>query len=182
MPDFAQFFEQALAEYGIDATVRKGEDSMNDTFYIQKDIGGETFSYVTSINTTINTTPEQLRKQIAREARYVSDEIENKLVTRFDWGERHILVSPYEDGWAECEHCGTRVSIPEAGMQIMKQDAELSIPQPRPIDAQRALNNLDDGSRMLLKMYLIGRLRASCDERCPNNKFNDDRSHLLPPM
>jgi hypothetical protein len=180
MPDFAQFFEQALAEQGIDAQVVQDDDPTVDQFYIAKPIGDEKLTYTTTVNTRINTTEDEIRKEIVREARTVAQQFEEYLTDTFEWGKgRRVTVSAFEDGWAECGRCGNKIDIPDAANPVQfVEDAELSTPQPFPRDRESVLNNMDDGSRLLLKMYLIGRLRERCGYDCPNQKFNDrDKSH-----
>lgn len=179
MPDFASFFEQALAEHDIDAKVVEDDDPINDHFHVMKPIGDERLTYTTSINTRINTTPDEVRKQIVAEAREVARQFEEYLTDTFEWGEgRRVTVSAHEGGWAKCERCGNKVDVPQFPGMVFTEDAELSTPQPFPRDRESVLQNLDDQSRLLLKMYLIGRLRQTCGYDCPNNMCNNrDKSH-----
>ena len=174
MPDFAKFFEQALLEHGVEARVVKDDDPTSDQFTVMKPVGDETLSYRTSINTRINTTDEQIKKEIVHHARNVAGEFEEYLTDTFEWGDgRRATVSVHEGGWAKCEHCGNEVEIPQVPQMLFSEDAELSTPQPLPCDRESILNNLDDGSLLLLKMYLIGRLRERCAWDCQNQKHND---------
>lgn len=173
MPDFAQFFEQALAEHGLDAKVVHDEDPTKDSFHVMKPLGDEKLTYSTAINMRINTNEDEIRKQIVAEAREVAHQFEEYLTDTFEWDNRRVTVSAYEDGWAKCERCGTEVEMPDRQMPVFTEDAELSTPQPFPRDRESAIKNLDDGSRLLLKMYLVGRLRERCDPACPNSRYND---------
>lgn len=175
MPDFAQFFEQALAEHGVDAKVLHREKPSDDTFTIVKKIGNEKLSYRTTINTRINVTEDEIKKEIASSARKVADKIEKHLTEKFVWNGNAVIVSTYEDGWAECQQCRERVELPNRAMGAIsfERDAELSTPQPLPKDRESRLNDMDDQSRLLLKIYLIGRLRRSCGHDCSTNWLNN---------
>jgi len=180
MPDFAQFFEQALAEHDIDAQVVEDDDPMKDYFHIMKVIGDKKLTYTTTINTHINSTDETVKKQIVKEAREVARQFEEYLTDTFEWGKgRRVQLSVYSEPWAECQRCGNKIQIPDKQHPIhFVEDAELSTPQPAPQSRESILSSMDGRARLLLKMYLIGRLRERCGYDCPNNKCNNrDKCH-----
>lgn len=179
MRDAVEFFEQALAEEGIDATVAREDDVTRqaDTFYVMKSLGDEELTYQTSIafgaqhRGDPNRT-ERLKKRLVQEAKRVAQEFEEYLTDTFEWDNRRVRVSPYEGGWAKCCACGTHVELPQIET-IFTQDAELTTPQPHPRDTEQTISNLCKEKRLLLKMYLAGRLRERCDMHCANSKYND---------
>jgi hypothetical protein len=166
MCEAARLFKQALAERGLDASVAHESDEHTETFYIRKELqSGDTIGYTTTINTQKVETPAE--KQIALSARRIAKKYEEKLKERFDWQGRCVEVSVYDGPEAFCQSCGASVSLaPSSAM--FRSSAELSAPQPIPVE--NALGSLDDYAFVLLKMYLLGKLRDECDQYCSNSK------------
>ena len=106
---------------------------------------------------------------MALEAREAAQQFNDWLTESFQWNGRRIELRPYDEPEAHCCNCSTTVELPERSA-IFAQSAELSAPQPMPVEEQTVLESLDDHSRVLLKMYLMGKLREECDSYCPNSK------------
>ena len=172
MCEAVNFFRQALAEQGLDANVTHESDEYTDTFYVSKDVAGEIMTFTTAIdNNYIGSYSEE--KRIAIAARGVAEKFEDELTETFDWNGRHIRLQPYDEPEATCGSCGTTVELPPRTMMFAKS-AELSAPQPMPVEDKTVLDSLDDHSRVLLKMYLIGKLREECEHYCPNSKYSTE--------
>jgi hypothetical protein len=172
MCEAVDFFRQALAEQGLEANVAHESDDVFDKFYVSKEIAGETITYSTNVSHSIqNADNNSAEKQIAMAARNVAQQFENHLTETFKWNKRCVDVLPYDEPEARCRNCGASVELPPRG-SIFAQSAELSAPQPMPVEEQTVLESLDDHSRVLLKMYLMGKLREECDSYCPNSKYH----------
>lgn len=175
--DVLSFFEQCLQEEGItDATVSHSTKTFSEVFYIRKEIGEEQLLYKTTFDLSHRKNRDEIieitRKKIAREAKEVAKEFREKLVDVFEWSNRCVHVSIYNGGWAQCQSCKTRVDFNRRPSAVFSADAELSTPQPHPLDAERDLEQLSGHRENLIKLYLIGQLREQCDRNCPNNKYN----------
>lgn len=169
MPDLEEFFEQAIAEHGLDAQVFRDEKWDNrDKFYISKQVGENKLSYYVEINTHINTTTDQIKKEIVLKSRDIAKEFEKKLTEQYINNTGSVTVSKYDGGWARCDRCKTTVEFPNM-YPSFGLDAELSTPQPFPQDVESRLNKLDGHPLVLMKLYLMGKLRRNCDHDCPNH-------------
>jgi hypothetical protein len=176
MCEAVDFFGQALSEQGLDAKVAHESDEFNDTFYVSKNVNGETMTFTTSIdNNYLGKYTEE--KRIAIAARGVVDKFEEKLTESFEWQGRRIEVMPYDEPEGRCANCGTVVELPSEPT-LFPDSAELSAPQPTPVEEQTVLDSLNDHSRVVLKMYLIGKLREKCEQYCPNSKYNSTESFI----
>lgn len=170
MCESVDFFRQALEENGLDANVAHESDSIADTFYVSKNVAGETITFTTAIdNNPINGYSEE--KRIAIAARNVADRFEKKLTEIFEWDGRRIRVQLYDEPEATCDYCKTSVGISPLN-RLLSNSAELSVPQPIEIEEESVTTLLDDYSRLLLKMYLIGKLQEKCEPRCPNSRLS----------
>jgi hypothetical protein len=167
MCEAVSFFEQALAEEGITGDVTHESDDCTDTFYTTKDIGTDTLTVTTNIDNSY-TWDMPKEKRIAMAARNVSDKFQEFLTERFEWGGRCVEVLPYDEPEARCAVCGARVELPPRS-KLFAQSAELSAPHPTPVEEQTVLDSLDDHSRVLLKMFLLGKLREACKPYCDNS-------------
>lgn len=179
MRDPVNFFEETLAEEGIDATVTHTTDPSGvDTFYVTKQLGDEKISHKIAISEQMqqHLDADQIhtarKKQLVQQAKHVAQAIEDHLTERFNLLGRDVTVSPYEGGWAKCERCGCEVETPIVD-PIFMEDAELTTPHPYPRDREKTISHMDGTTRLALKAYLIGRLREHCDYDCPNSKYNE---------
>jgi hypothetical protein len=174
----AQFLENSLEENGlmVDSVTHERNDVRQcDTFTVAKEFGGERHYY------NLDITDEALvqnseEKTYALHAQEIADAFREKMVERIQFGRRSIDLCPYEGGWAECNRCGSRVDlidevIPKARFE---QDAELSVPTPRPRDPEKFTEQLSEENEARLKVYLLGLLRKECDRRCPNSRYHDE--------
>lgn len=170
MCEAVEFFRQSLDEQGLDAEITHESNGLTDTFHVSKEIAGEQVTY----STTVSTTPhDSTEKSMALSARNIADKFHEYMTDTFVWDGRRVEVSPYNEPEARCSVCGATVELPPKS-SIFTRSAELSSPQPTPIDEQTVLESLDDYSRVLLKVYLIGRLRDTCDVSCPNSNKPKD--------
>jgi hypothetical protein len=163
-------FRQALAEKGLDGDVAHESNETGDTFYVSKTVAGETLTFTTSIDNYLGEHP--IEKQIAMAANRVVNRFEELLTERLEWDGGAITVRPYDDPQATCRICGTTVELPEQ-VPIFSESAELSSPQPMPVQQKSVLGSLDNHSRVVLKMYLIGKLRRKCESDCRHTESKD---------
>lgn len=171
MRDAQTFFEQALAEHGVNYTevsVNESPDGLVLSFAIYTTIGGEKRKFATQV-TRETLEREGKQKAIALEAQKIARETRNLTEEQYSWADRHIKVHPY-DGTAYCFRCSTEVKVPRGRPQFVAE-AELSYPRPMPLNREKALEEMSGASQAILKAYLVGRLRERCEDGCPNNKF-----------
>lgn len=179
MCEAVDFFRQALAEQGLEAKIMHESDDYSHTFHVSKQIAGEDFTYTTNVsNRELYDGDYSTEKRMAIAARAAAQEFHDKLTESFEWNGRRIIVRPYDEPEASCADCGATVELPSHN-RMFAHSAELSAPQPCPVEEQTVLESLDDHSRVLLKMYLMGKLRERCESYCPNSKYNDERLALL---
>lgn len=172
MRDPAQFLEKSLSEHGMSVdTISHESDVHRDIFYISKTIAGEKYSMQFGITEEAQHV-ESLEKQIAMNAQRVANEFKGEMVDTVKIGYRCIRLCPYDNGWAECLECGTRVEFPENRSGPFAMDAELSTPQPYPLSREQSIESLSPKQRVSLKMYLAGRLRDRCDHDCQNSRLD----------
>lgn len=175
MRNEAQFLEESLKENGVtvDNIIKERDDSTYvDRFTVIKEVGDEQYTYQTGITDEARVANDP-KKLLAMHADSISKEFQNLIVETFNFDGRHIEVSPYDEPWAECAICGNRVELSEQTMTPFITDAELTTPQPVPQDLQSMVNELSEQKRILLELYLLGELRTSCDDSCPNARFSD---------
>lgn len=178
MCEAVNFFRQALAEQGLDVDVTHESDGSTDTFYVSKNIAGETITYTTSVSETIQAySNDDREKQLAIAARSAEQYFDEYLTERLNWNGRHITLRPYDEPEASCGNCGATVKLPSRN-RMFAHTAELSAPQPHPVEDETVLESLDDHSRVVLKMYLIGKLREECESYCPNSKASRTESFI----
>lgn len=165
MCEAAQFFEDALQEYGVEnAIVHQTDEVFGDTFYITKNIGEENLCYQTTI--TNHHSDDELRQQIAYEAQHIAQEFNEHMMDEIQWGDCRppIRVSPYDGGWAECTRCGNKVDAPLFDSHVhFQRDAELTNPHPHPVES------IGEDMHAALKMYLLGLVKEECETACPNS-------------
>jgi len=173
MSDLTSFFENALAERGVDARVTDNDSSADKARYLVNPIDDRPLVHHISIDTR-GATRDEIKKEIAHRALHVAQNFKGRFANTFRWGDRKsVTTSPYDGGWAECNRCETRVEIPSGvDSAAFIEDAELSTPQPSPRDHESALSSIDDFHHSVVKMYLVGRLRERCDTDCPNSEQN----------
>lgn len=172
MCEAVDFFRQALAEQGLEADVAHESDEHTETFYVSKNIAGENITYSTNVSHRERYDGDySTEKRMALAARNVARKFEDWLTESFQWNGRRVELRPYDEPEARCANCDTTVELPERSA-IFAQSAELSAPQPKPVEETTVLESLDDHSRVLLKMYLMGKLREECDHYCPNSKYH----------
>jgi hypothetical protein len=173
MCEAVDFFRQALAEEGLDGEVKHVSDEWNDKFCVTKQLGDDTITVTVDVDATSVAENYPRKKRIAIAARRVADEFEEYVTERFKWRGRSIEVRPYGEPEASCSTCGASVELPATSSHFTNS-AEMSSPHPTPLNFERSLESMDDNSRVLLKMYLAGKLRVTCDYSCPNSKYYDD--------
>ena len=172
MNEVKDFFEEALKEAGVkNASVfHESNSGLVDTLYVTKEVRGEDLSYKVAVPTEMGM--NRIKKELALHADKIKKEFDEHLVTQFNWDNRYINVSQYNGGWAECQHCGTRVDAPRTEY-LVSSGEELSDPFPVSRDITYGVKNMNDLQENALKLYLIGRLREKCKPGCPNSKYND---------
>lgn len=173
MCEIENFFEQALAEVGVDATVfrQNDHDSFSESFFVTKRLGDESLSYKVDIDKTgldLHGERDVLRSIIAQRAREVKKAFDEELSEKILVNECSIIISPYNGGWAECRRCGERIEgeLRRSGSIHM---AEQSFPQPDYSFDRKPLENPAKSTRLLLRLYLVGKLRRACPPNCPNS-------------
>jgi len=171
MCEAVDFFRQALAEQGLEANVAHESDEHTETFYVSKNVAGENLTITTNVSHREQHDGDySTEKRMALAARTVADKFQEQLTETFEWNGRCVDIRPYDEPEASCRNCGATVALPPRGA-IFAKSAELSAPQPMPVEDETVLESLDDHSRVLLKMYLMGKLREQCEEYCPNSKY-----------
>jgi len=173
MRDPAQFLEKSLSEHGmtVDSVSHERQNTNHaETFYVHKTIGGERYSQMFSI-TDEAIFQESFEKQLAMHAQQIARAFEDEMVEDISFGHRRLRVCPYDEAWAQCCHCGSRVEIERRMAPMMfSQDAELSTPQPSPRSFESLVEHLSTEQRVTLKLYLLGKLRTECDHNCENSR------------
>jgi len=167
MCEAVDFFRQALAEQGLDADITYESDDHSHTFYARKNMAGDTITVTTDVP-AVNTYGDLREKEIAMAARAVSEKMDEFLTEKIQCGDRSVTVRPYDEPQATCDVCGASATLPPS-KQSLSMSAELSAPHPMPVDDESVLDSLDSHSRVLVKMYLLGRLREVCESSCPNS-------------
>ncbi len=161
-----ELFKDSLKEQGIsDFSVSvHSSASMCDTITVRKQIGKETYNFSTTVSYH-RIQQNEKQKVIAMQAREVADKINEEMHDVFSIGITRIRVNPYNEPSATCLHCGTEVGLPrdfESSNQLFTDNAELSIPKPIPRNRQETINSFDGFERLVLKLYLIGKVEREC--------------------
>jgi hypothetical protein len=165
MCETAQFFEDALAENGLDnATVAVNtDDAFNKTVHVRKDIGGEPYAISTTISAH-RLSEDRKEKTLALEAREVFEKFRDEMTELFERDGHYIRVNPYDEPEATCKECGETARLPEKiSVPAFQESAELSTPVPMPRNRQETINSFDEYERTLVKLYLVGKLNRDCD-------------------
>lgn len=168
-PKVVEIVEDSLEEYGItDVDVLHTTDGFSERLTLSKEIGENTFNHNISFN-RINPN-NKIHKELALEAKKAADNIEKNLSDYYEWDGHCSKVSVYDGGWAECRVCGEKVETPPQKVsRAFKVDAELSTPNPLPKEPNNYVNGMSANQEVLLRMYLLGRLRDHCSTDCPNS-------------
>lgn len=165
MCEAVDFFKKSLAEQGLDAEVSHESDDYSHTFYVTKHTASKNITMETDIPTPHRYGGTQsLEKRVAMAARGVSKGIEKSLTETFEWNGRQVVLRPYDGAQATCGDCGASVGLPSS-LTNLTHSAELSAPQPHPIEEGEVLASLDDYPHVLVKMYLLGKLQKTCTNR-----------------
>lgn len=108
-----------------------------------------------------------IQKNITLNAESAAVQFNKELRTTFDCNNVKADVSMYDGGWAKCKYCGTEVELPPPKVdKLFSQDAELSTPHPMPKEPDNYVSDMDGHQEVLLKLYLIGRMKQKCDRMC----------------
>lgn len=177
MSEAVKLFRQALSEEGLNADVSHESDNadMTETIYVSKTIGGEEYVYKTTITHKEIVNAGDTQKLMAMRARNVYQQFREHIEETLHWENRRLHFSPHDEPYATCAHCGTEVFLSESRASPMfAKEAELSTPQPVPRSREEMVNDLDDNERVLLTMYLLGKLRHKCEPDCPNSTRFDE--------
>lgn len=173
MCEAVNLFRQALAEQGLDANVTHETDDHSHKFYVSKNMAGDTVTVTTNVSTKHLGDTCSTEKRMAMAARAVSNRLDEFFTESITWDDRRVTLRPYNEPEATCETCGATVELPSRN-RIFARNAELSAPQPTPVENKTVLESLNDHSRVLLKMYLIGKLREACEQYCPNSNTSTE--------
>lgn len=142
---------------------------MEDEFTIIKKIGDKKLGYTISFAPSSHIHDDVAEKNLQLNAERAAKEFKKKLTDTFKSGGLKADVSMYDGGWAKCKYCGTEVDLPPPKVdRLFTQDAELSTPHPMPKKPDNYVSDMDGHQEVLLKMYLIGRLKEQCDLHCQN--------------
>lgn len=159
-------FSKALEEQGLDAKVTKESSENTHTFYATKEIGNSTITLTTSIDVNYTGTYSD-EKRIAIAARGVADKFKVKLTEKISCNGRNFQVKLFNDAEARCLNCGSSTKI-SSYSSMFEQSAEISLPQPKPVEQKTVIESLNSHSRVLLKLYLLGKLSTECE--CSNDR------------
>lgn len=174
--EMAEFFIDCLKDHGIesvDVSHEVNHQHQTGEFYIRKQLDEtDQLVYKTAIDLTAIGNPAEIYKRIVTESNRIAEKFREQLITTFEWDNRRIEVSPYDGGWARCPHCETRANAPKTEY-IVAESCEFSDPTPVQRDMTREYDNMSDYEQLLFKLYLIGRLRDTCDPDCPNSRYSD---------
>lgn len=180
-----RFLRQSIAENGVDVdTVSVEDDKMTHTTKVctAKEIGGEKYHHQLSLTEESITNYSSLEQLLALHAEEIARSFKETMVDILSVGERRIRVCPYDGGWVKCERCGayTELTAPRSFVE----HAELGVPSPIPRDPEEFTSELGDWERLVLKMYLLGKLRTKCDKTCPNCRATNvtERFKYLEPV
>lgn len=173
MQELAQFFEEAIAEAGMDVTVneRMVGSAKQSEFVVSKRIGDRKLSYKVAVANPSDNNIQSIQKNLAQRAESVVNIFKEEITTRYSIGRREISVTPYDGGWAECKICGESVEAPRASYMVSGK--ELSTPKPIMREMSHAVSEMSDTQLIAFKLYLVGLLQRSCDHTCPNSKYTD---------
>lgn len=171
-PNPVEIFEDCLAEHGFtDVDVLHTTDEFSDTLTVRKQAGGQVLSYRISLDMTQPSTGSH--KQIALRAKEAANALKEKLIDSYEWDGRCSQISVYEGGWAECRLCGEEVEVPPQRVApAFTADAEFTTPHPLPKEPDNYVSDMSGHQEVLLRMYLLGRLRDHCSPQCPNSKYH----------
>jgi len=137
--------------------------------YVKKTINGEKFRAGFTLTDEILTVSQDLRKVVSHNADKIVKEIYNEVSEIYEWKNQtygdnvQISVRTCDELSARCEYCNKKIEIsPERVSPLFKKNAELSTPNPVPVEVNSLTENLSNRQEVLLRMYLIGRARDSC--------------------
>lgn len=169
-----EIFKECLAERGVtDVNVLHTNDEFSETLTVRKQTGDLVLDYRVSLDMTPPST--ESHKEIALRAEEAARAINKKMVNSYEWDERCSQLSVYEGGWAECRLCGEEVETPPQRVApAFTADAELTTPQPLPKEPDNYVSGMSGHQEVLLRMYLLGRLREHCPPECSNSKYNQN--------
>lgn len=171
MCEAVDFFKQSLAEEGLDAEITSESTESTTTLYVSKNtLGGErhtiSHQFVTSFASV--SPPPTIEKRMAMQAREVAQQFDEWITETIFFDGRKITLKLYETPEATCELCNTTVGLSPRSMQ-KSHTGEMSVPQPMPLEEESIPASFDAHSQVMVKLYLIGKLRESCQSDCPNS-------------
>jgi len=174
MCEAVDLFRQSLAEEGLDAEITAESTESTTTIHVSKRaLGGDryTISQEFSISFRVESSSRNnptIEKRMALTARRVAHQFDDWITETIFFDGRKITLKLYETPEATCELCNTTVGLCPQSMQ-KSNTGEMSVPQPVPLDSETVPSSFDSHSQVLIKLYLIGKLRESCKHDCPNS-------------
>jgi len=154
-------FSKALEEQGLDAKITHESLENSHEFHATKSVGNNTITITTSIDANYIGS-YSTKKRIAIAARGVADAFEEKLTDKFPYNGKTFQVTLFDEPEVRCLSCDSTTTIPQHH-KMFQQNAEISLPQPRPVEKKTVIGSLDSHSRISLKLYLLGKLSDECD-------------------
>lgn len=117
------------------------------------------------------------QKKLTLNAEQAAVQFNKKMRTTFSWKNSKADISMYDGGWAKCKHCGTEVELPPPKVdKLFTQDAELSTPHPMPKEPDNYVSDMKGHQEVLLKLYLIGRMKEQCDMMCQERYADEPKA------
>jgi len=173
MCEAVDLFRQSLAEEGLDAKVTAESTESTTTIHVSKcALGGDRYTISQKFSTSfrVESSPHDptIEKRMALAARNVSHQFDDWITETISFDSRTITLKLYETPEATCELCNTTVGLPTKSMQ-KSNTGEMSVPQTIPLDSEKVSSSLSPHSQVLIKLYLIAKLRKSCKHDCPNS-------------
>jgi hypothetical protein len=182
MDSAVDFLAKALREEGLVAEVSEVSSDVEhcDKFIVTKDIGGEPYRVAFSVTERERAAYGTTEKLLATRAREVYQKFEDEMTETISWDENRVRLSAYDEPSAECFNCKADVSFsPQSSVPSFRKEAEISTPRPIPRATEDIVKDVDDHAHVLIKLYLLGKLRRECDPQCPNSIHSDGSSTLL---
>jgi len=161
----------------VEVMQSSNHETIGDKITVIKKLGDKKLGYSFEIpETSIDERSRQ--KEITLQAEKAAVKFNQEIRTAFKWNDVKADVSMYDGGWAKCKYCGTEVEFPPPKMsKLFSQDAELSTPHPTPKEPDSYVSDMDGHQKVLLRMYLIGRMKQQCDLMC-QDRYSDEPKPL----
>jgi hypothetical protein len=174
MAESAALFERCLAAHGFDTIVSLDTTEDRSSFHIVWPVGETEIveRRFLTYDEDANLPESTVEKEIALMAEQTAREMKHRRTESITWGRDvggRVDMNDVENTppRAECPYCKTEAEIPDTDAGFGKQ-AEMSNPKPVAVEEETLYNSLEPHQKALLKIYLVGELRSSCNEDCPN--------------